>query len=147
MPATGCCELRLPGVGPISAAQILVSWSHPGRFRSEAAFAAFAGTAPIPASSGLANRHRLNRTGDRQLNRALRTIVLIRMRVDPATKAYIQRWTTEGKSPREARRCLKRTVARQVFKLLERTPTEEASATTNSPPWRLDRYSSLERSR
>jgi transposase len=65
--------LTLPGVGPISAAQILISWSHPGRFRSEAAFAAFSGAAPIPASSGLTNRHRLNRSGDRQLNRALHT--------------------------------------------------------------------------
>jgi transposase len=61
--------LNLPGVGPISAAQILISWSHPGRFRSEAAFAAFSGAAPIPASSGLTNRHRLNRSGDRQLNK------------------------------------------------------------------------------
>lgn len=63
------------GVGPITAAQILVSWSHPGRFRSEAAFASFAGVSPIPASSGLTNRHRINRSGDRQLNRALHTIV------------------------------------------------------------------------
>ncbi|MGX6608463.1 IS110 family transposase [Micromonosporaceae bacterium Da 78-11] len=123
--------LELPGVGPISASQILVSWSHPARFRSEAAFASFAGTAPIPASSGLTNRHRLNRTGDRQLNRALHTIVLIRMRIDPATKAYIQRRVTEGKSPREARRCLKRAVTRQVFKLLERRPVEANLAITN----------------
>ncbi|WP_252826748.1 IS110 family RNA-guided transposase [Actinoallomurus soli] len=126
--------LRLPGVGPISAAQILVSWSHPGRFRSEAAFASFAGTAPIPASSGLTNRHRLNQTGDRQLNRALHTIVLVRMRIDPATKAYVQRRTTEGKSPREARRCLKRTIARQVFKLLERRPAEESRTVTDDLP-------------
>ncbi|TMQ99249.1 IS110 family transposase [Actinomadura soli] len=123
--------LQLAGVGPISAAQVLVSWSHPGRFRSEAAFAAFAGTAPIPASSGLTTRHRLNRSGDRHLNRALHTIVLVRTRVDPATKAYIQRRVSEGKTPREARRCLKRAVARQVFKLLENrsaddlTPAEE----------------------
>jgi transposase len=91
--------LLLPGVGPISAAQILVSWSYPGRFRSEAAFASFAGTAPIPASSGLTNRHRLNQSGDRQLNRALHTIVLIRTRIDPATKAYIQRRTTKARHP------------------------------------------------
>ncbi|WP_030926026.1 IS110 family transposase [Streptosporangium amethystogenes] len=110
------------GVGAISAAQILVSWSHPGRFRSEAAFAAFAGTAPIPASSGLTNRHRLNRSGDRQLNRALHTIILVRARVDPDTRAYSARRISEGKSPREARRCLKRALSRQLFKLLERTP-------------------------
>jgi hypothetical protein len=67
--------LALPGVGPVSAAQVLISWSHPGRFRSEAAFAMFSGAAPIPASSGRTTRHRLNRSGDRQLNRALHTIV------------------------------------------------------------------------
>ncbi|WP_046264460.1 transposase, partial [Streptomyces sp. WM6386] len=60
-------------VGLITAAQILVSWSHPGRFRSEAAFASFAGVSPIPASCGLTNRRRINRSGDRQLNRALHT--------------------------------------------------------------------------
>ena len=68
--------LKLPGVGPISAAQVLVSWSHAGQLRSEAAFAALAGANPIPASSGQVIRHRLNRSGDRQLNRALHTIVL-----------------------------------------------------------------------
>jgi transposase len=110
------------GVGAISAAQVLVSWSHPGRFRSEAAFATFAGTAPIPASSGLTDRHRLNRSGDRQLNRALHTIILVRARVDPDTHAYIARRISEGKTPREARRCLKRALSRQLFKLLERDP-------------------------
>jgi transposase len=68
------------GVGPITAAQVLISWSHPGRLRSEAAFAMLAGTAPIQASSGRVVRHRLNRGGDRQLNRALHTIVMIRER-------------------------------------------------------------------
>ncbi|WP_082317818.1 transposase [Streptomyces sp. NRRL WC-3549] len=63
--------LGLLGVGPITAAQILVSWSHQGRFRSEAVFASFAGVSPIPASSGLTDRHRLSRGGDRQLNRAM----------------------------------------------------------------------------
>lgn len=122
--------LRLPGVGPISAAQILISWSHPGRFRSEAAFAAFSGAAPIPASSGLTNRHRLNRSGDRQLNRALHTIVLARTRIDPATRAYIARRTTEGKTVREAKRCLKRTLARQLYRLLEPAlPTHTDPAT------------------
>jgi transposase len=114
--------LEQVGVGAISAAQVLVSWSHPGRFRSEAAFAAFAGTAPIPASSGLTNRHRLNPSGDRQLNRALHTVILVRTRIDPETRAYITRRVGEGKSPREARRCLKRALSRQLFKLLERSP-------------------------
>lgn len=113
--------LGLLGVGPIIAAQILVSWSHQGRFRSEAAFASFAGVSPIPASSGLTNRHRLNRSGDRQLNRAMHTITLIRMRLDPTTKAYVARRITEGKTSRDAQRCLKRTICRQIFKILERT--------------------------
>jgi transposase len=80
--------LELPGVGPISAAQVLVSWSHAGRLHSEAAFAALAGVNPIPASSGQVTRHRLNRSGDRQLNRALHTVVVARLRDDPSTLAY-----------------------------------------------------------
>jgi transposase len=108
------------GVGPITAAQILISWSHAGRWRSEAAFAAQAGTSPIPASSGQTRRYRLNRRGDRQLNHALHTIAIVRMRDDPLTRAYVQRRTTEGKNPREIRRCLKRIIARQLYKLLER---------------------------
>jgi transposase len=113
--------LALVGVGAITAAQILVSWSHPGRFRSEAAFAAFAGAAPIPASSGMTHRHRLNRGDDRQLNRALHTITLIRMRVDPRTRAYIAKRTAQGKTSRDAQRCIKRALARTIFKLLERS--------------------------
>ena len=112
--------LELPGVGPISAAQVLVSWSHVGRLRSDAAFAALAGANPIPASSGQITRHRLNRGGDRQLNRALYTIVLARLRDDPATRVYAARRRGDGKSVREIRRCLNRVVARQLFKLLER---------------------------
>lgn len=111
--------LELLGVGPVVAAVILCSWSHPGRFRSEAAFANLAGVAPIPASSGLVNRHRLNRAGDRQLNRAFHTIVVTRLRLDPETQAYAARRLAEGKSMREVRRCLKRYVAREVFRLLE----------------------------
>jgi transposase len=97
--------LELPGVGPISAAQVLVSWSHAGRLRSEAAFAALAGANPIPASSGQVTRHRLNRSGDRQLNRALHTVVVARLRNDPDTRAYAARRRAEGKSIREIRRC------------------------------------------
>ncbi|MFD0374523.1 transposase [Streptomyces sp. NPDC127112] len=98
--------LGLLGVGPTTAAQVLVSWSHQGRFRSEAAFASFAGVSPVPAASGLTNRHRLNPSGDRQLNRAMHTITLIRMRLDPATKASVARGITEGKTSRDAQRCL-----------------------------------------
>jgi len=123
--------LELPGVGAISAAPVLISWSHPGRFRSEAAFAAFSGAAPIPASSGLTTRHRLNRSGDRQLNRALHTIALTRARIDPATRDYLARRTAEGKTMREAKRCLKRFIARQLFRLLQKPdPAEPRLRTT-----------------
>jgi transposase len=86
------------GVGPVSAAQLLVSWSHAGRFRSQAAFAALAGTSPIPACSGQVVRHRLNRRGDRQLNQALPTIVLVRLRDDPETRADAARRTAEARA-------------------------------------------------
>jgi transposase len=107
------------GVGPISAAQILIAWSHPGRFRSEAAFAMLAGASPIPASSGRTIRHRLNRGGDRQLNRALHTIVLARRATDPVTQDYLRRRLAEGRTSREAVRCLKRHLARRLYRLLE----------------------------
>lgn len=112
--------LGLAGLGVITSAQVLVSWSHPGRIRSEAAFAALAGVAPIPASSGQVSRHRLSRQGDRQLNRALHNVVLVRLRHDPATRAYAARRQAEGRSLREIQRCLKRAVARQLFRFLER---------------------------
>lgn len=111
--------LAEPGMGSLSAARILNAWSHPGRIRSEAAFAMLAGVAPIEASSGQTVRHRLNRAGDRQLNRALHTIVMSRLRCDAETQAYTARRTAEGKTPREIRRCLKRYVARRIFRLLE----------------------------
>ncbi len=108
-----------PGVGPIVAAQLIVAWSHRGRVRSEAAFARLAGVAPIPASSGQTVRHRLSRGGDRQLNRALHTVILHRRLHDPATKEYIARRTAEGKTSREAVRCLKRYLARHLYRQLE----------------------------
>jgi transposase len=91
--------LELLGIGPVSAAQLLVSWSHAGRFRSEAAFAALAGTSPIPACSGQVVHYRLNRSGDRQLNQALHTIALVRLRDDPQTRAYAARRTARGQKP------------------------------------------------
>src|SRR6266516_4527449 len=115
------------GVGPITAAQVLISWSHPGRLRSEAAFAMLAGVAPIEASSGRVVRHRLNRGGDRQLNRALHTIVMIRQRFHQTTKRYVARRTGQGKTEREIRRCLTRAVARQLYRLLERTVANAAA--------------------
>ena len=109
------------GVGPVSAAQAIVSFSHPGRCRNEAAFASLGGTSPIPASSGQIVRHRLNRGGDRALNRAIHTIALTRMRSCPRTRAYITRRTAEGKTPREIRRCLKRYIARELYRQLNRS--------------------------
>ena len=108
-----------PGVGPIVAAQLIIAWSHPGRVRSEAAFARLAGVAPIPASSGQTTRHRLSRGGDRQLNRALHTVVLHRRQHDPTTQAYIERRVAEGKRRRDATRLLKRYLARHLYRLLQ----------------------------
>jgi transposase len=115
--------LAEPGVGPISAARIIIAWSHPGRFRSEAAFATLAGASPIPASSGQTIRHRLNRGGDRQLNRALHTIALLRRATHRPTRAYVDRRTREGKTTREINRCLKRYLARHLYRLLEASAT------------------------
>jgi len=114
--------LALPGVGPIVAATVLTSWSHPGRCRDEAAFAMLAGAAPIPASPGQTIRYRLNRSGDRQLNRALHVIALSRLRHDPATRAYAERRRAEGKTDREIKRCLKRYIGRQLYRHLEAGP-------------------------
>lgn len=110
--------LDMTGVGAVTAAVILTVWSHPGRVRSQAALAQIAGTCPIPASSANTTRHRLNRGGDRQLNRAINTIVLTRMRMDPATRAYVARRTAEGRTKREITRCLKRYVTRQIHRTL-----------------------------
>ena len=108
------------GVGPDTAATLLVTaGSNPERLRSEAAFAALCGVCPIPASSGKTNRHRLNRGGDRQANAALHRIVVVRLRFDPRTKAYMLRRTGEGMSKTEIIRCLKRYVAREVLSALQ----------------------------
>ncbi|WP_447925343.1 IS110 family RNA-guided transposase [Georgenia muralis] len=112
--------LDQPGVGPIVAATVLCAWSHPGRVRSEAAFAMLAGVAPIPANSGqTTTRYRLNRHGDRQLNRALHTVAMSRQRYHQPTRDYTARRTSEGKTPREIKRCLKRYIARDLYRLLE----------------------------
>jgi len=111
--------LARPGVGPIVAATVLCAWSHAGRCRSDAAFAMLGGAAPIPASSGQTVRVRLNRSGDRQLNQALYTVVLTRLRTDPATRAYADRRRAQGKTNREIKRCLVRYVARQLYRLLK----------------------------
>ena len=108
-----------PGVGAIVAAQLIVTWSHRGRVTTEGAFARLAGVAPLPASSGLTTRHRLSRGGDRQLNRALHTVILHRRQHDAATKDYIARRITEGKTTRDATRILKRYLARHLYRVMQ----------------------------
>jgi transposase len=111
--------LNEPGVGPIVAAQLIVTWSHHDRIDSEACFARLAGVAPLPASSGLTTRHRLSRSGDRQLNRALHTVILHRRQHDAATRDYIARRVAEGKSARDATRILKRYLARHLYRVMQ----------------------------
>lgn len=111
----------LYGIGPVSATQAVVSFSHPGRCRDEAAFAAVAGTNPLPASSGRTVLHRLNRGGDRTLNRAVHPIALTRMRSWPTTRAYVQRRSAQGKTIKEIRRCLY--ITRELYRALTRSMT------------------------
>ena len=116
--------LAKQGVGPQVAATILTTvGGNPDRLRSEASFAALCGASPVDASSGKQIRHRLNRGGDRQANSALWRIVFTRMTFDPRTKAYVERRTKEGKTEKEIIRCLKRYVAREIYRSLTR-PTD-----------------------
>ena len=109
------------GVGPDTAADLLIAaGSNPDRLHSEAAFASLCGVNPVPASSGKTNRHRLNRGGDRQANAALYRIVVVRLRHDLRTQAYLRRRTTEGMSKIEVIRCLKRYVAREVYSIIRK---------------------------
>ena len=109
----------LMGVGPEVAGQLLATaGDNPDRLRSEAALAHLCGVAPIPASSGRKDRHRLNRGGDRAANSALYTIVLCRLRHDPRTQAYVDRRTKQGLGKKEIIRCLKRYVVREVHEAL-----------------------------
>ncbi|PPI02635.1 IS110 family transposase [Rathayibacter sp. AY1B7] len=110
---------QIYGVGPVTAAVAIAAYSHPGRVRGEAAFAALAGVSPIPASSGNTTRYRLNRGGDRQLNRAIDVIARVRMVSEERTRAYVTRRTAEGRTAREIRRCVKRYISRELFKALQ----------------------------
>jgi len=110
--------LAWPGVGVITAAKLIAETGDVSRFRSADTFAMLAGAAPIPASSGQTQRMRLNRGGNRQLNRALHTIALVQARHHPPAKTYIARKVADGKSHREAIRALKRQLVRSVFRLL-----------------------------
>jgi transposase len=116
--------LALPGIGTETAAQLLITaGDNPDRLTSEASFAHLCAAAPIPAGSGRTNRHRLNRGGDRQANNALHTIALVRMRHDTRTQDYVPRRTTEGMTKKDILRCLKRFIAREVYKHLTPPPT------------------------
>ena len=117
------------GMGPGTAAEmLLLVGDNPERIRSEAAFAKLCGACPIPASSGRTIRHRLNRGGHRQANAALHRVVVTRMRGHGPTLDYVRRRTAEGKSKAEIIRCLKRFVAREVFRYLCRTPDAASQA-------------------
>jgi transposase len=111
-----------PGCGPLTAAKLVGEIAGADRFNSDAKLARAAGIAPIPASSGRTDRRRLDRGGNRQINAAIHRIAVTRARCDPQTQDYIARKKTEGKTNRDAIRCLKRHLARRVWNLL-RTPT------------------------
>jgi transposase len=113
--------LQMYGAGPVNAATVLAAWSHPGRIHTEAAFARLGGASPIEIASGDRTEHRLNRGGDRQLNRALHSIAKTRMERDPDTQAYIQRRLAQGLTKPRIRRCLKRYIARKTFRTLTNT--------------------------
>jgi transposase len=117
--------LNRKGIGPVCAAIMIVGWSHHGRIRSEAGFAALSGVHPIPASSGNTIRHRLTRAGDRQMNKALSIIVTTRKHTDQQTKTYIAKRVSEGKTVKEATRILKRYIARRIYRDLN-NPTHPA---------------------
>jgi transposase len=117
----------------VAGALLTAAGDNPGRLRNERAFARLCGAAPLEASSGRTRRHRLNRGGDRQANNALWRIVLVRMHYDPRTKAYLARRTAQGLSKREVIRCLKRYVAREVYRAIladlhHPAPTDELDA-------------------
>jgi transposase len=119
--------LELVGVGPEIAAMMLITiGDNAGRLSSEAALAKLCGVSPIDASSGRQIRHRLNRGGNRQANRALHTLVVVRLRMHPPTQAYMTRRLTEGKTKAEIMRCLKRYVIRELFAAVQATSTSPA---------------------
>lgn len=115
--------LAAHGYGVVTAATLLVTaGDNPDRITTEASLAALCGVSPIPASSGKTTRHRLNRGGDRQANWAIHQIAMCRMSCDERTRAYIDKKRAEGKSTREAMRCLKRAICREVYRLLTNPP-------------------------
>jgi transposase len=125
--------LELVGCGTLTAAQLVGEVAGVERFASDAKLAKHAGSAPLPASSGQNQRHRLNRTGNRQLNCALHRIAVTQARMHPPAQAYLARKQAEGKSRREALRCLKRHLARVVFRILTTIAARRASLTSTQP--------------
>jgi transposase len=121
------------GCGVLTAAKLIGEIASIGRFASDAKLARLAGSAPIPASSGHTDRHRLDRGGNRQLNCALHRLAVTKARLDPDTAAYLARKQADGKSRREALRCLKRHLARRVFRLLQPPPTQQPPAPSTRP--------------
>ena len=117
------------GCGPLTAAKLVGEIAGADRYTTDAKLARAAGVAPIPASSGRRDRHRLDRGGNRQLNLALHRLAVNRARRDPATAAYLARKQAEGKTRMEALRCLKRHLARHVWHLL----TNPAHDQTRTP--------------
>jgi transposase len=117
------------GCGVLTAAKLIGEVAGVGRFATDAKLARTAGSAPIPASSGRTDRHRLDRGGNRQLNCALHRLAVSKARLDPDTAAYLARKQAEGKTRREALRCLKRHLARRVWRIL-RAPHQPATAVT-----------------
>jgi len=109
--------LEIKGFGPVTAATCLTVWSHNGRVHSQAAYASLAGVNPIPASSGNTIRHRLNRGGDRSLNKALHMVAITRMTHDEETLKYVHKREAEGRTTKEIRRCIKRYLARRVYRV------------------------------
>jgi transposase len=125
--------LERRGVGPDSAGTLLITaGDNPQRLDDDAAFAALCGASPVEASSGRTRRHRLNRGGDRQANAALYRIAVTRLRCDPTTRDYLHRRTAEGKTRREAIRCLKLYIAREIYNLIR--PPQPAAAAPTDPP-------------
>jgi transposase len=117
------------GVGPDNAAALLIAaGDNPNLLRSEASFAALCGVNPLEASSGKTSRRRLNRGGDRQANCALYRIAICRLRCDVRTRNYLTRRIAEGKTRREAIRCLKRYLAREIYQIITSPPEAEPSA-------------------
>jgi len=124
--------LNEPGCGVLTAAKLVGEIAGIARFATDAKLAPIAGSAPIPASSGRTQRHRLDRGGNRQITCALHRLAVTKRRVDPETAAYLVRKQAEGKSRREALRYLKRHLARRVWRLLQ--PPAETTAPISAPP-------------